>query len=105
MSYIEVIFNINGKTIVALQDFYKEEEIQIDETSFTLKNVSDVDRNILLPQLREIKLEKLINNIDVAIQVIISYYNRIGMVTKRFNLKTYLDSDLTFSIKESEIFT
>jgi hypothetical protein len=96
---IEALFRMNDSVIV-LHDVYLEKDIHIDEYSLTLLNVSDRDRNVLLTRLREVRLEKLLNNNDLPIQSIVSHHDRVGNIIRREEYRVCLDSNLTFSIKE-----
>jgi hypothetical protein len=95
---IEVLFKINDKVSV-LHDSYHQVDIVIEEKSFTLLNLSDSDKKLLLSQLREVRLEKLLNNIDVPIQVVISHIDRVGNICRRDDYEACYESNLTFNIK------
>lgn len=66
-------------------------------------NLSDVDKKLLLPQLREVRLEKLLNNIDFTIQVVISHIDRVGNICRRDDYEACYESNLTFNIKSKMI--
>jgi hypothetical protein len=91
---IEVLFRIND-TVIILHDIYLQKDIHIDEYSLTLLKVSDRDRNSLFTRLREVRLEKLLNNNDLPIQVTIFHHDKVGIITRREEYRVCLDSNLT----------
>jgi len=100
---IEVLFKINDK-ISVLHDC-NEADIEIEVKYFTMVNLYESDKKLLLTQLREVRLEKLLNNIDVPIQVEINYFDRVGNISRRNYYEACLESNLTFNINSSNIFT
>jgi hypothetical protein len=100
---IEVVFQISDMCV--LLNFHHQDDIKIEETYFTLMNLSNMEKNQILPLLREVRLNKLLYNSELPIRVVITYYDRAGRISKRCNYKTNLDSDLTFNIRRSKIET